>query len=130
MIWIYVAAGVLVLLFVLAAVWMRSRAPRLSGSAQAKIKTQWQAVLQRTDHHRQIIEADAVVANLLGFLGFQGSMADKLKKGAKYIPDLQGVWTAHKFRNRLAHEPGIQPRPADVQSSLAAFGRVINKYCP
>ncbi len=103
--------------------------PRLDGAAKRKILAQWSGVLQRTDAHRKVIEADAVIALLLRELGYQGSMGDGLKKGGKYLPQLQSVWEAHKLRNRLAHEPGVQPTPREVDRAVGAFARVIDKFC-
>jgi hypothetical protein len=55
-------------------------------------------------------------------------MADKLRGAEKMIPDLQGVWNAHKLRNRLAHEPGLVPSHHEVKHAAAAFERVLRKF--
>ena len=119
-----------VVVIVLGAWWIAMhRTPRLNTTQQKIIRKQWTAAAGASDTHRRIIEADSVVAKLLRELGFQGSMADGLKKGGKYLPGLNDVWSAHKLRNRLAHEPGMQPTAREVDAAMKAFGRVIEKFC-
>jgi hypothetical protein len=125
---IIVGVVALLVLIVIAAVFLR-KGPSLPSHVKAKIRTQWQSVQSLPDPHRRILEADTVVAKLLEGLGFQGSMADKLKRGGKYVPDLNAVWAAHKLRNRIAHEPGVQLSEYDVKRAMSAFGRVVEKYC-
>ena len=62
-----------------------------------------------------------MVDNLLGALGYQGSFADKLKKAGPRFQNLDALWSAHKLRNRIAHEVGIHVQPKEAERALRAF---------
>jgi len=104
------------------------RKPKLSAGTKDRINKQWQHACQLPDDTRKILEADKVLDSLLKELGYQGSLGDKLKKAGNVIPNINEVWTAHKLRNRLAHEPGAHVSPQEAQQAMRAFGRVIGKY--
>jgi hypothetical protein len=36
--------------------------------------------------------------------GFSGSLGDKLKASGPRFSDLNGVWSAHRVRNNIAHD--------------------------
>ncbi len=62
--------------------------------------------LQETDWRQAIIEADIMLDDALVARGYQGdSLGDRLKQvTVSVIPSLDGVWDAHRVRNRIAHE--------------------------
>ncbi len=103
--------------------------PRLSENGKRKVLDHWKHAKSHQDAHRMLLEADAVVAELLQLIGFPGSMGDKLKKGSTYLPDVDAVWRAHKLRNRIAHEPGLSIDPREAARAMAAFEAVIHKFC-
>lgn len=127
--WIALSLAAMVIIVFCAWWFVAHSAPRLNRSQQRSIRTHWTAATAVADPHRRVMDGDAVVAKLLRELGFQGSMADGLKKGGKYLPGINDVWTAHKLRNRLAHEPGIQPSAREVDAAMRTFGKVIEKFC-
>lgn len=102
---------------------------KLSPANKARIKKQWSAIKMQTDMHRKVLEADSVVSHLFRDLGFTGTMGEQLKKASKYVPDLDAVWRAHKLRNTIAHEPGVTISAYDAEKALAAFEKVLTKYC-
>ena len=106
--------------------WKRNR---LKGAARAKAVESMQRVRKIPDLHRRILEADSVLERALGDLGYGGSMADKLRRAGKYLPGLQDIWTAHKLRNRIAHEPGIMLTEKETERSVAAFERAVLRLC-
>lgn len=125
-----IAIGILaVVIFIALAWWRFRRGPKLSGTAKSRILSQWEQVKTRADPHRRILEADSVLSSLLGELGFSGTTGDKLKKGGKYLPDINAVWHAHKLRNQIAHEPGMHLDDGKAARALAAFEKVISKFC-
>lgn len=125
MLWISVILVALIAAYFL---WSYVRPKRISVRQRAKIVSQWQSALSQQDPHRRLLESDAVISHLLEGLGFTGSMGDKLKAGAKVIPGLDDVWSAHKLRNRIAHEPGLRLTDTQVNGAVSAFDRVIRKY--
>jgi hypothetical protein len=126
MIWTILA--VVVILVVLAAAFLLRRKKGLSAGDKAQIQEYWRRACAQPDPHRRVLDADAVVSQLLKRLGYQGSVADQLKKAGTYIPDVNAVWAAHKLRNRIAHEPGAAVSPAEADRAIRAFERLVQKY--
>ena len=54
-----------------------------------------------------ILNADKLLDKALRESGVPGeTMGDRLKHSDKLLQDINGVWAAHKLRNRIAHEVG------------------------
>ncbi len=52
-----------------------------------------------------ILSADKLLDKALRESGVPGeTMGDRLKHSDKLLQDINGVWAAHKLRNRIAHE--------------------------
>lgn len=52
-----------------------------------------------------ILSADKLLDKALKESGITGeTMGDRLKKADKLLENINGVWAAHKLRNRIAHE--------------------------
>lgn len=81
-------------------------ARKLSGASLQRVQQAWSHVESLQDPVRKVLEADKVLDLALRELGYEGSVADKLKKAGPRIKNLQAVWDAHKLRNTLAHETG------------------------
>ena len=72
-----------------------------------------------------IIEADKLLDFALKKYGYSGSLGEKLKKAGKLFSDENGVWVAHKMRNKLAHEINFQPSEFEFRSALESFRRAL-----
>ena len=128
---IYTSIFVLFVLFVLLVAFVLfsfRRKKGLTSHQKAQIQQHWLRAISQPDLHRRILDGDAVVAELLTMLGYQGSMADKLKRAESFIPDINAVWAAHKLRNRIAHEMGASINQNEADRAMHAFERVIHKF--
>jgi len=67
------------------------------------------------------MQADKLFDHLLKLLGFTGSLGDKLKKCGSNFHDLNGLWDAHKTRNRIVHEIGFKLDTKECN-------RLLNKF--
>jgi hypothetical protein len=102
---------------------------RLRGAARTRALEHMKRVRTLSDYHRRILDADSVLEHALGDLGYSGSMADKLRSAGKFLPGLQDIWTAHKLRNRIAHEPGIMITEKESDHAVTAFDRAVVRLC-
>jgi hypothetical protein len=70
-----------------------------------------------------VIDADKLLDEALREAGVRGSTPGDRLKNVKpgQLPDLDGVWQAHKLRNQIAHEPNFK-----IKRDLAE--RAINVY--
>ncbi len=110
-------------------VWwsLRKKKRKLRGGDKKEIRKLWSGVEKIEDPARKLTEADAVLEKALLKLGYEGSMADKLKKAGPRFPHTQAIWEAHKLRNKVVHEPGISLNPKDAGRAVKAFKKAIDK---
>jgi hypothetical protein len=76
-----------------------------------------------------VSEADKLMDQALRQQGLPGeTMGDRLKaaKGRFSSYDIyDGIWSAHKLRNALAHEVGFDLVPSQAKEALAQFERAL-----
>ncbi len=66
-----------------------------------------------------IINADKLLDIALKKRRFSGkSMGERLVDAQRKLTNNDGVWFAHKLRNRLVHEQDVQLREKDVKEAL------------
>lgn len=73
------------------------------------------------DLKRAVMEADKLLDLLLTKKGYGGPLGEKLKRKGELFSDLNGVWTAHKLRNRLAHELHADVSNYEAAAALKSF---------
>ncbi len=116
----------LVLILALLAWWKRRRP--FSKRAVEKITSIWKEIEMMSDEEPEqaILKADSLLDFALGKTGLRGNMGEKLKKAPDRFSHLDELWTAHKLRNRLAHEVDSHLTPAQTKSALKAFQRAFH----
>lgn len=72
-----------------------------------------------------VMDADKLLDYALKCKGFQGTLGEKLKKAGSRFSDLNGIWSAHKLRNQLAHELG-NVQNEEAKRALSQFKRGLN----
>lgn len=74
-----------------------------------------------------IIEADVLLENSLGRMGFLGkNLAERLRSLApSELPNVNDVWEAHKLRNKIAHEPDFRPSQDETTKALGTYKRAL-----
>ena len=110
-------------------------AMRLIGSRsnldKVTIRRQWAKVRRLVGNKEPqfaVIEGDKVFDNALKQLGFKGeTMGDRLKSAQPSIKNINDVWSAHKLRNRLVHEPDVEISMRDVQTALSSFEKALRQ---
>ncbi len=69
-----------------------------------------------------IFEADKLLDHALKHRGFRGdTMGERLKDASRAFMDRDGVWRAHKLRNRLAHEQNVSLGFGQADQALRSF---------
>jgi flagellar basal body-associated protein FliL len=77
------------------------------------------------DLNHAVLDADKLLDLALTKKGYQGTVAEKLKKSAKLFSRIDDVWSAHKLRNRVAHEIGFQVSTQEGRAAFLAFQRAL-----
>ena len=76
-----------------------------------------------SDWNMAILRADALLDNTLQDTGYAGeTMADRLKiVDPTHLPSLDQVWSAHRLRNAIAHNPTDQHTHETIVSAIAGY---------
>ncbi len=73
-----------------------------------------------------VIDADKLLDHALKQSGYRGkTMGERLVAAQRAISDNDGIWYAHKLRNRLVHEPQVRLKKREAQKALAAFKKAL-----
>ncbi len=73
-----------------------------------------------------VLNADKLLDQAMRESGLAGeTMGDRLKSSGKRFSNINNVWSAHKMRNQIAHEPGFQLSYDDTRRALAAFKQAL-----
>ena len=107
--------------------------PAASQQAKARLREGWEQVemlvLQPNAASMAVSEGDKLLDAGLKLIGAKGeSMGERLKSSEKrFTADLYGrIWEAHKLRNRLAHEIGVQANASEAKAAVAVFREAMN----
>jgi hypothetical protein len=121
---IWILLGIFVILDLALTVFaVVSRSSRkLSDADKSKYLEHWKRILN-LEPREAVIEADKLLDELLSKRGYAGTLGDKLKKAGPAFTNVNDVWSAHKLRNRLAHELGVKISPEELKGALSKFER-------
>jgi hypothetical protein len=84
-----------------------------------------------SDWKLAIIEADSMLEELLGTLGFKGdNLGDKLKSAnQESFPNLSTAWEIHTVRNRIAHEGlAFELSHHEAKRIIALYEKIFHGY--
>ena len=128
--WIYLVIAFFVFTVVLVVVVLIKNARRKTFSLREMeyIRSHWIRIIDTFGGNTvsAILDADKLLDYALGKKGYMiGSIGEKLKKAGPRFSDLNGVWRAHKFRNRLAHEL-TEVNKEEAKDALKQFKRALN----
>ena len=77
-------------------------------------------------HHMAILNADKLLDTALKERGFNGNtMGERMKSAQKVWSNANHVWTAHKLRNRVAHESDLRLNTDIARRALVAFKQAL-----
>ncbi|MEX0881274.1 MAG: hypothetical protein WEC17_00040 [Candidatus Saccharimonadales bacterium] len=69
-----------------------------------------------------VIDADKLLDEALKRKGYKGkTMGERLVAAQRALSNNDGIWYAHKLRNRLVHEPSVRLRKNDAKNALAGI---------
>ncbi len=79
-----------------------------------------------SSYHLSVLNADKLVDQALRESGAKGqTMGERLKDISVDFSDLNGLWTAHKLRNRIAHEPDVNVSYDEARYALSCFRKAL-----
>lgn len=110
-------------------------APVASVAPTGALRTRWQAVMARMESPHEadwklaVIDADKLVDDALARSGYAGdSFGDRLMNiDAGALASLDGLWWAHKVRNRLAHEMDYFLRYTEARQAMGYYEQTLQE---
>lgn len=94
---------------------------------------QWQHITKLLSDGRNgwrlaIIDADKLLDMALKQSGVKGqTMGDRLRSRRSSFTGYNRLWSAHKLRNRLVHEPRASLSKDDTQKALTVFKKALKE---
>lgn len=80
-----------------------------------------------SDWNMAVLRADALLDEVLQHLGYEGeTMAERLKiVDPTQLPSLENIWSAHRLRNMIAHDPLEQHTRETIIHTLRSYERAL-----
>jgi len=79
-----------------------------------------------TTYYMTIMNIDKLVDQALKDKGIRGeTMGERMRNGATLFKDKNGIWTAHKLRNRIAHETDVVVGYAEARYALSCYKKAL-----
>lgn len=73
-----------------------------------------------------ILNADRLLDKALKLLNYKGdTMGERMTSASRVFSKREAVWTAHKLRNKLAHEDGVKLHRPLTKKVLASFKQAL-----
>lgn len=73
-----------------------------------------------------VIDADKLLDEALKKRHFKGkTTGERLVSAQRSLSNNDGVWFAHKLRNRLVHEPNVKLKKNEAQNALGGFKQAL-----
>lgn len=77
-------------------------------------------------YHVSVMNFDKLLDQALKARGFRGkTMGERMKNSARLYSDRNGIWTAHKLRNVIAHEPDAYVTYDQARQALRNFRKAL-----
>jgi len=86
----------------------------------------WQSIESSDNYTNAVMKADALLDEALRNAGVKGTtMGERLNNATGFLRDINGTWSAHKLRNRIAHDLDSNPSAMDCQRALRRFKKAL-----
>lgn len=113
------------------AIWGKTnkKKSRLSAYQLKKIRTHWSDIetkMKEKKWREAVLDADILLDQVLTMKKLSGDLGSKLKKSGYLFSDINGVWEAHKCRNRLVHELDSKITATEAKKMISRFKQALN----
>lgn len=113
-----------------AVIALSRRGPR--GLDVEKYRSRWMTIEQQlvrdetNSYAMSILNADKLLDQALQEKGVSGTtMGERMKAMQSKWSNANNVWTAHKLRNQIAHEPDVRLNYEGARRALASFKQAL-----
>ncbi|MBC7459666.1 hypothetical protein H7200_03075 [Candidatus Saccharibacteria bacterium] len=128
---VFFFAAILIFAGVLFTIIMLTKKGPLSLDVE-KYRTRWMTIEQQlkrdeiTSYPMCVMNADTLVDQALKDKGVSGTtMAERMKQMQQKWTNANSIWSAHKLRNQIAHEPDFRVDYDSARRALSAFKQAL-----
>ncbi len=97
-----------------------------------RYRTSWMTIEQQlvkgqeSSCHLVVLNADKLLDQALKQRNFKGdTMGERMRSAKDTWSNANNVWSAHKMRNRIAHEPDVQVGYDNARRALSAYKQAL-----
>lgn len=82
-----------------------------------------------SDWNMAVLRADAILDDILQHLGYEGTtLAERLKiVDSSKLPSIERIWSAHRLRNMIAHDPMEQHTRETIVHALRSYEEALKE---
>ncbi len=124
-IWLIIVGFIIFDVIATIIVLLHMRKPKFSESDRQRFREHWQKIRGQADFKHAVMDADKLLDSVLTRKGYAGSMGEKLSKAEALFSNIDAVWSAHKLRNRLAHELNVSLSDREARMALSQFEKAL-----
>ena len=103
--------------------------------ARHGVGARWEEIKKHIDSHREfewkfaVIEADKLIDHVLKSAGYTGeTMGERLINIDKsQLVSLDGLWEAHKIRNKIVHDQNYFLRYAEAKRAIQLYEKLLEE---
>lgn len=127
---LFLGAVLIIAGLLLAVITLTRRGPKQLDTD--KYRSQWMSIEselrsdQSTSYSLAVINADKLLDKALTERGFAGqTMGERMKAAQKVWTKPNDVWSAHKLRNKIAHDTDVKVSYNDARTALSRFKHAL-----
>jgi hypothetical protein len=102
---------------------------------EKEVGNEWQEVMKLADSQNSsdwsmaVLRADALLDDTLEYLKYEGkNLAERMDRvDPTMVPSLERVFSAHRLRNVIAHDPTVQYSKATIIQALGSYEAVLKE---
>jgi len=105
-------------------VFIKSRTKKLSKKDSRIIKAELKKI-DNLSNEEKIVTMDKLLDYALGKIGKTGTMHEKLKESGMVFGDINGVFKAHRLRNKIAHEVSVNVLGQEYKEAFKTYTKAL-----
>lgn len=128
---IYFIVGALLIVGALI-IWLMGKGTKTKHLNSERYRSKWLEIENTLDKDNPttysmcILRADSLLDEAMKEKGYRGStMGERLKSADRHFSNVNAVWTAHKLRNKLAHESDYHPSYEITRQAINTFKHAL-----
>lgn len=107
-------------LIILCWIFLLRKKKGFSEADRKEFKKRWD-ILTKSDRRGAVIDADKLLHYYLKKRGYNANMGEIFKQHPQMFSDLNGLWFAHKLRNKMVHELDVKISEFEYKKAEVAY---------